>query len=91
MIYIFGFEGVRSAMSSDPNENDKGFVHATKRCPECYAYVSLRTFQCPECKTKLGDVDSHGMAKRTVNWPAYLSAILAVFGFGIYIWWAFLR
>jgi hypothetical protein len=31
------------------------------------------------------------MAKRTMNWTAYLSAFLAVLGFGIYIWWAFLR
>jgi hypothetical protein len=76
-------------MTSDPKED--GFVHATKRCPECYAYVSLRTDQCPACKTKLGDVDTHGMAKRTVNWTAYLTALLAVLGFGIYIWWAFLR
>jgi uncharacterized paraquat-inducible protein A len=83
------FEGVESEMKSDPQ--DKGFIHATKRCPECYAYVSLRTEVCPACKTKLGEVDNHGMAKRTVNWPAYFSAFLAVLGFGTYIWWAFLR
>lgn len=76
-------------MSSEPT--DKDIIHATKRCPECYAYVSLRTNRCPACKIKLGDVDIHGMAKRTVNWTAYLSAFAAVLGLGIYIWWAFLR
>jgi hypothetical protein len=31
------------------------------------------------------------MAKRTVNWTAYLSALFALLVLGIYIWWAFLR
>lgn len=68
---------------------DSNLVYATKRCPECYAYVSLRLNQCPSCKSKLGEVDAHGMAKRTVNWSAYLSAFLALLALGIYIWWAF--
>jgi hypothetical protein len=70
---------------------DSASPYATKRCPECYTYVALRATQCPACKSRLGEVDSHGMAKRTVNWSAYLSAFIAMAVFGIYIWWAFLR
>jgi hypothetical protein len=31
------------------------------------------------------------MAKRTVNWTAYLSAFFALLVLSIYIWWVFLR
>ncbi len=68
---------------------DRSPVYASKRCPECYAYMALRVSQCPSCKSKLGEVDSHGMARRTVNWSAYLSAFLALLALGGYIWWAF--
>ena len=84
-----GFEGVCLVMRSETK--DKRLVYATKRCPECYTYVSLRVTQCPSCRSRLGEVDSHGMAKRTVNWTAYLSAFFALLVLGIYIWWAFLR
>jgi uncharacterized protein with PIN domain len=66
------------------------FVHSTKRCPECYTYVSLRTTKCPSCNTRLGEVEKHGMAKKTVDWKAYLMALVAALGFALYIWWAFL-
>jgi hypothetical protein len=72
--------------ASQPN-----FGYATKRCPECYTYVSLRTDRCPACKIRLGEVDHHGMARRTFNWSSYLTALLALAGFSVYIWWAFLR
>lgn len=72
------------------NQIGEDFVHATKKCPECYTYVSLRTTKCPSCNTRLGEVEKHGMAKKTVDWNAYLLAFLAVLGFVIYIWWAFL-
>ena len=84
-----GFEGVYAVMRSETK--NKSLAYATKRCPECYAYVSLRVTRCPSCKSRLGEVDSHGMAKRTVNWTAYLSAFFAVLVLGTYIWWAFVR
>ena len=65
------------------------FVHATKKCPECYTYVSLRTTKCPSCNTRLGEVEKHGMAKKTIDFKSYLIALAAVLGFALYIWWAF--
>ena len=87
--HAHGFEGVYLEMTSETK--DKSLIYATKRCPECYTYVSLRVTQCPSCKSRLGEVDSHGMAKRTVNWTAYLSAFFALLVLSIYIWWVFLR
>ncbi len=68
----------------------KGVIHATKRCPECLNYVPLRTKICPGCKTKLGDVQKHGMAKRKTDWMAYGGFFVAFVALAIYIWWAFL-
>ncbi len=65
------------------------FVHATKRCPECFTYVALDVTKCPMCKTRLGQVEKHGMAKRTVNWNAYFVFIAAFLAFAAYMWWAF--
>jgi hypothetical protein len=50
----------------------------------------LQTTKCPSCKTRLGEVEKHGMAKKTVDWKAYTMAVIAVLGLVIYIWWAFL-
>jgi hypothetical protein len=67
----------------------KEFVHSTKRCPECFEYVSLKTSICPSCKTRLGAVQPHGMAKRLVNWKAYFYAFVACAALGAYVYWAF--
>ena len=64
-------------------------VHSTKRCPECYEYVSLSAAKCPACDTRLGSVENHGMAKRTIDWKSYGLALLALAAFAVYIWWAF--
>ncbi len=66
------------------------FVHATKRCPECFDYVELDTTKCPKCKTRLGGVQKHGMAKRQVDWKAYAIFFVALLAFAAYIWWTFL-
>jgi hypothetical protein len=71
-------------------EKDDEFVHATKRCPECFTYVELETTKCPKCKTRLGKVQKHGMAKRTIDWKSYFIFLAALLGFAAYIWWAFL-
>ncbi len=77
------------AMSSD---HERQGVHSCdQKVPGMLRICVPADIPMPRCKSKLGDVDTHGMAKRTVNWTAYLSAILAVLGLGIYIWWAFLR
>ena len=72
-------------------KKETGFQHATKRCPECYAYAPLQAKRCPDCNIRLGEVDRHGMAKRTVNWSSYFSAALAIGALAAYFWWAFFR
>jgi hypothetical protein len=65
--------------------------HMTKKCPECYTYLPLRTTKCPSCKTKLGDVDKLGFATRPFDWAGYLIAILSIVGLVVFIWWGFFR
>ena len=72
------------------DQNDKDFMYATKRCPHCYEYMPLHAVQCPECKKGVGEVEKHGMAKKTIDWKAYSVALAAILAFAAYIWWAFL-
>jgi len=65
-------------------------VHATKRCPECFTYVKLDVQKCPNCKTRLGVVEKHGMAKRKTNWMSYVSFFIAFLALAFYVWWEFL-
>jgi tRNA(Ile2) C34 agmatinyltransferase TiaS len=74
-------------MPADEQENE--VIYATKRCPECSTYVSLDVKKCPKCSTRLGEIEKHGTAKRTVDWTAYIIFLLAFLAFAIYIWWAF--
>ena len=71
-------------------EKDDEFVHATKRCPECFTYLELEEKKCPKCKTKLGEVQKHGMASKKVDLKAYAIFLVAFLAFALYIWWAFL-
>ena len=68
----------------------KEVVHATKRCPECFTYVKLNVQKCPDCNTKLGAVEKHGMAKRKTNWMSYVSFFIAFLALAFYLWWEFL-
>ena len=63
----------------------------TKKCPECYTYLPLHTKKCPSCNTKLGGVDKLGFAIRTFDWAGYVTAIIAIVGFVVFIWWGFFR
>jgi len=63
----------------------------TKKCPDCFTHLSLDATVCPYCKKKVGKVDHQGMAKKPVDWKAYLICLLCWAGFGLYMWWAFFR
>ena len=65
--------------------------HVTKKCPSCYAYISLDAQTCPSCKAKVGMVDRHGMASKRVEWGKYVIAILSWITFGVYVWFAFVK
>ncbi len=71
--------------------NDENAVYISKKCPECYEYIPLDAKVCKSCKTKVGEIDKHGMAKRKTNWEANITAIVAWIIFFLYIWWAFIR
>jgi hypothetical protein len=71
-------------------DRDRGFHYSTKRCPECYAYMPLHASRCPSCHIRVGEVELHGMAKRTTNWGSYVVALLAILAFAVYFWWAFM-
>lgn len=63
--------------------------YASKKCPECYNYVDLKEQVCPTCKTRLGDIGKHGMARRLINWKAYVISVIAWLVFILYVKWAF--
>ena len=44
------------------------------------------TKKCPSCNTKLGGVDKLGFAMRTFDWAGYVTAIIAIVGFVVFIW-----
>ncbi len=62
----------------------------SKKCPECYHYLSLEAQVCPTCGARVGKVDRFGMARLATNWKSYLVCILAWVGLGLYVRWAFL-
>lgn len=63
--------------------------YSSKKCPECYEYVSLEATVCPSCKTRLGKVQEHGMAERLTNWKAYIICIILWLALAVYLKWAF--
>ena len=65
--------------------------HMTKKCPECYTYMPLDAGVCPGCNRKIGEVDTLGFAKKPFDWRAYLSAVICIGAFAVFIWWGFIR
>jgi RNA polymerase subunit RPABC4/transcription elongation factor Spt4 len=78
-------------MPGDYSGDNRGDIHMTKKCPECFTYLPLDTKKCPSCKTKIGEVDKLGFASRPFDWSGYLIAIIAILGFCLFIWWGFFR
>lgn len=66
-----------------------GFV--TKKCPECYTHLPLKTSKCPSCNTKIGGVDKLGFGIRPFDWSGYLIAIISIVGFCFFVWWGFIK
>ncbi len=66
-------------------------THTSKKCPYCSEHLSLDATVCSSCKKRIGEVESHGMAKKTVDWWAYTVAILSCIVLAVYIWWAFFK
>ncbi len=79
----------------DPERQDSGGQasngHMTKKCPECYAYMSLEARVCPACKKKVGEVDALGFAKKPFDWRGYVIGALCITAFVVFMWWGFFR
>jgi hypothetical protein len=73
-----------------PHSRTGSSRYSIKKCPECYAYMPLRTTKCPSCNIKLGDVNKLGFASRPFDWSGYLIAIIAIVGLVVFLWWGFL-
>ena len=61
-----------------------------KKCPYCYTYMAVKDMQCKACGKRVGVVDSSGLARKLLDWRAYLGAIVAVALFLAFYFWAFL-
>ena len=62
-----------------------------KKCPYCYTHLAVDAEQCDICGKRVGQVETTGWAKKTVDWKAYLLAAGAVGLFLWYFWWAFMK
>ena len=71
------------------NGRENGPTYMTKKCPECFTHLPLKVTSCHVCGQKVGEVDSRGMARKPVDWKAYLISVIAVAALGTFIWWAF--
>lgn len=68
---------------------EREFPEASKKCPECYAYVPAEAKVCPSCKKRIGKRMAHGMADKPINWKAYIVCALAWLILILYLKWAF--
>jgi len=50
---------------------------SVKRCPYCSTYLGLQDIKCSDCGRRVGPSDANGIAKKPVDWVAYLTAAVA--------------
>lgn len=62
-----------------------------KKCPYCYSHLAVNVMRCDRCGKRVGPVESSGWAKKTIDWKAYCTALVAAAVFIIFFWWAFMR
>jgi RNA polymerase subunit RPABC4/transcription elongation factor Spt4 len=68
---------------------EREYPDSSKKCPECYTYVSAEAKVCPSCKSRIGKRTTHGMADTPINWKAYIVCALAWLTLIVYVKWAF--
>lgn len=80
-----GLVKTKSAKANDtPQEK-----YLVKRCPNCHINLPVDATRCYSCKTRVGKVDRHGKAKKTINWYSYVACIVSWGVFIFYLKWAF--
>lgn len=75
------------AVEKTDKQPDKQYL--VKRCPECLISLPLDTSVCYSCRTRVGEVDGDGKARKKTNWYSYLACFVSWAVFGLYVWWAF--
>ena len=72
-------------------KRDKIQSYSMKKCPHCFTMLKLDARKCDICKKRVGAVNKEGFAGKSIDWKAYITAILASTAFIVYVWWAFFR
>lgn len=72
------------------SKNDRRKLYSDKRCPYCFTHLKLEAEFCLECRAKVGKVDKYGLAKKPINYKAYLASALWIVLLAIYIWKVFI-
>ena len=81
-------ERFKAGMSEETRDkNPEKFL--MKRCPHCFVSLELDARRCYSCKSRVGNVDKHGKAKKKVNWYSYAVCIAAWGALILYVRWAF--
>ncbi len=73
------------------DETSSAPAHPSKKCPYCNIYLEINAKRCYSCKRRVGRANRVGIARKPLDWLAYLICILSWAAFGFYVWWAFLR
>ena len=59
----------------------------SKKCPFCSTILRLDATECHDCGKKVGAIDTHGMAKVTGKWKAYVGLLFAL---GLLLGWLYI-
>lgn len=71
------------------SKDQGGKTFSTKKCYECLTHIPLAATVCNVCKSKVGEVDRNGIAKKPIDWKAYLGFIVAAGLLAGFIWKVF--
>lgn len=64
----------------------------TKKCPECLTSLKIDAVKCDWCGRKVGEIDSKsGLAKKPIDWWAYIVCLVSFTALGLYIWLVFVK
>ena len=70
-------------MAEQTDQSGKSPGFSVKRCPYCSTYLGLAAIKCDDCGRRVGPADANGIAKKPVDWKAYITAVIMV---GVFIY-----
>ena len=69
-----------------------GHRDKTKKCPDCLTSLNIDAVRCEWCGSKVGEADSKsGLAKKPIDWWAYIICMASFIALGLYIWLVFIK